>query len=538
MTDEEELDVLVVGAGFCGLYLLDRLRERGFKVRVFEAGADLGGVWHWNCYPGARVDSACWIYQFSHEEVWRDWSWSELYPGYAELRAYFEHVDAKLDLSRDVRCETMVREANFDESERRWRVRASGQGGEDVSVRARYVVMCTGSSSKPYIPEIEGLDTFAGPCHHTALWPQGGIDLTGMRVGVIGTGASGVQIAQEASRVAAELTVFQRTPNLALPMRQEKLSEEDNRRARATYADTFTTRTQTWGGIEYDIDPRLSTSLPEAERDAHFEALWESGGFRFWIGNFVDMLMDEDVNRVAYDFWRDKVRERIADPEVAEKLAPTNPPHPFGTKRVSLEQWYFDLFNQKNVELVDVKATPIERVEPTGVVVDGREIRLDVLVLATGFDSVTGGMTRIDIRDGRGITLREKWADGVRTYQGLTNAGYPNLLMTYGPQAPTAFINGPTCAEVQGDFIVETLEYLRDRGLTRIEPTRESEEAWRTLCHELAEPTLFPRADSWYMAANIPGKTREMLMYPGGVPAYVEILRTCAAKDYDGYTLA
>jgi cyclohexanone monooxygenase len=537
MPSDEEIDVLLVGAGFCGLYLLNRLRERGFNVRVFEAGADLGGVWHWNCYPGARVDSACWIYQFSHEEVWRDWNWSELYPGYAELRAYFEHVDAKLDLSRDVRFGTMVREADFDETRRQWRVRASGKGGEAIVAYTRYIVMCTGSSSKPYIPEIEGLDSFAGPCHHTALWPQDGVDLKGKRVGVVGTGASGVQVAQEASREAARLTVFQRTPNLCLPMRQRKLDEEDNRKARSTYSETFTTRTQTWGGIEYDIDPRPSTSVSEAERDAHFEDLWEAGGFKFWIGNYVDMLMDEDVNRVAYDFWRDKVRERIKDPEVAEKLAPTEPPHPFGTKRVSLEQWYFDLFNQDNVDLVDIRETPLERVTPTGVIVGGREIPLDVLVLATGFDAVTGGITRIDIRDSRGVTLREKWAHGVRTYQGLANAGYPNLLMTYGPQAPTAFINGPTCAEVQGDFIVETLEYLRERGLTRIEPTREAEEGWRKLCQELAEPTLFPKADSWYMAANIPGKTREMLMYPGGVPAYLEILRNCASAGYDGYAL-
>lgn len=278
--------------------------------------------------------------------------------------------------------------------------------------------------------------------------------------------------------------------------------------------------------------------MSEEERNAHLEELWETGGFKFWIGNYMDVLREEEANRVVYDFWRDKVRARIKDPTVAEKLAPTEPRHPFGTKRPSLEQWYFDFFDQDNVELIDINATPIERVTPDGVVVDDREIALDVLVLATGFDAVTGGLTRIDIRDSQGITLKEKWADGVRTYQGLASAGYPNLLVSYGPQAPTGFCNGPTSAEVQGDFIVETLEYLRDHGYTRIETTPEAEEAWRKLCQELAATTLFPKADSWYMAANIPGKAREMLMYPGGLPAYREELRDCVKNGYEGYQLA
>ena len=348
VAESEELDVLIVGAGFSGLYLLDRLRERGFKVRLFEAGAGLGGVWHWNCYPGARVDSECWVYQFSREELWRDWNWTELYPGHAEVRAYFKHVDEKRNLSRDIRFETWVRGADFDEERRLWQVRADDKDGQQVSVSARYFIMCTGSASKPYIPDIEGLNSFAGTYHHTALWPQEGqdgqdeIDFKGKRVGVIGTGASGVQVVQEAAREARQLTVFQRTPNLCLPMRQRRLNEADNHEVRQSYPEYFRKRLQTWGGVDFDIDPRLSTDVSEEERTAHFEELWEIGGFKFWVGNFADMLMEEDVNRVAYDFWRDKVRARIKDPVVAEKLAPTEPPHPIGTKRVSLEQWYFD----------------------------------------------------------------------------------------------------------------------------------------------------------------------------------------------------
>ena len=536
--DDESLDVLIVGAGFCGLYLLDRLRGAGFNVKIIDAGAVLGGGWHWNCYPGARVDTACWIYQFPHESLWREWNWSELYPGYEEIRAYFQYVDSKLDLSRHIYFETRMQTADFEEERREWQVAGADRNGQPIAFRARYVVMCTGSSSKVHIPQIDGLDSFRGPCHHSALWPQSGVQFKGKRVGIIGTGASGVQLAQEASREASDLTVFQRTPNLCLPMRQRKLDRADNERARGTYPELFRTRLQTWGGIEYDIDAKLSTEVSVAERMAHFEALWQAGGFRYWIGNYADVLMDATVNRVTYDFWRDKVRERITDPGVAEKLAPRNPPHPFGTKRVSLEQWYFDLFNQDNVELIDIKQTPIERVTESGVQVDGREIPLDVLVLATGFDAVTGGLTQIDIRDSAGVTLREKWAKGVRTYQGLTNAGYPNLFMTYGPQAPTAFINGPTCAELQGDFIVHTLKTLREHGHTRIEATHEAEDGWSKLCQELAAPTLFPQADSWCMAANVPGKVREMLMYAGGVPAYLDILNDCRANGYAGYALA
>lgn len=533
-----ELDVLIVGAGFCGVYLLDKLRKRNFKTKIFEGGAGLGGVWHWNCYPGARVDSSCWIYQLSDENLWSDWQWSELYPGYEEVRAYFSHLDEKLDLSRDIRFQTWVREADFDEDRHQWKIRAKNEEGKDTFIYANHFIMCTGSSSKPYIPKIKDLERFEGISSHTAFWPQEGIDFKGKRVGVIGTGASGVQVIQEASKEAAKLTVFQRTPNLCLPMGQRQLSEKDNREGKLANPEVFENRLATWGGIDYDIDERLARNFSAEERDAHFEELWQSGGFRFWIGNYADMLMDEGVNRAAYDFWRDKVRERISKPSTAEKLAPTNPPHPFGTKRVSLEQWYFDVFNQENVDLIDVKRNPIERLTETGVVIGGIEISLDVLVLATGFDAVTGGLTQIDIRDNNGVTLGEKWAEGVRVYQGLSNSGYPNLFATYGPQAPTAFVNGPTCAEMQGDFIVEALEYLRDNGYTRMEPTPEAEEAWRNLCIELAEPTLFPKADSWYMAANVPGKTREMLMYTGGVPAYIKILQECVAKGYEGYRIS
>ncbi len=415
---------------------------------------------------------------------------------------------------------------------------ASSANAGEISLLAHYLIICTGFGTIPYIPSLAGLETFAGACHHTGYWPQEGLDFAGQRVGIIGTGASGIQVAQEAAHEARQLTIFQRTPNLCLPMRQQQLDASANQRLRETYADGFAMREQSFSGSDLMFDPRSALAVSPHERNELYEKLWADGGFEFWLSNFQDVLLDAAANRTAYDFWRDKVRARINDPIIAEKLAPTDPPHPFGTKRPSLEQWYFDIFNDDHVSLVDIKASPIAQVTPRGVVTGDHEHELDILVLATGFDAVTGGLTNIDIRGSDGINLAEKWADGVRTYQGLANAGFPNLLASYGPQSPSGFWFGPSSAEIQGEHIIEFLMYMRDHGLSRLEPTREAEEAWRVECLELAKPTLFPQADSWYMGANIPGKKREIQMYPGGVPKYMEALRASAANGYEGYSLS
>jgi cation diffusion facilitator CzcD-associated flavoprotein CzcO len=530
----EDLDVILVGAGFAGLYLLDRLRSMGMAVQVFEAGAGLGGVWYWNCYPGARVDSPGPIYQYSRGDVWRTWQFSELYPSWQELRDYFRHVDEKLGLSRDIRFNRRVNEAQFDQAHNRWIVRSS-----DGSVaRARYLVLCTGLSAQPYIPDLPGLSDFTGELHHTALWPQHGLDMTGKRVGVIGTGASGVQMAQEAAGVAAHLTVFQRTPNLALPMRQKKLDEDGIRRMKENYPEMFDRRTKTVAGFDYDVLAKSALEVSDDERQATFERLWEIGGFAPWIGSFNDILLNEEANRAAYKFWRDKTLKRIKDPAVAEILAPAEPLHPFGVKRPSLEQHYYEIFNQPNVRLVDLRTNPIERATPGGIKTAAGAHELDILVLATGFDAVTGGLTRIDIRGTEGETLKEKWAKGVRAQLGMAAAGFPNLLFVYGPQSPNGFCNGPTCAEVQGDWIARLLDHLRQRNYTRVEATVAAEEAWRAQVLELAEATLFPRADSWYLGANIPGKPREMLSFTGGLPAYLEKCRESAERGYEGFALS
>ena len=530
----EEFDVLVVGAGFAGLYQLDRLRNLGFSVRVFEAGADIGGIWYWNCYPGARVDTYGPIYQYSREDLWREWNYAELYPSWEEVREYFHYVDKKLDLSRDVRFNTRVSAAEFDEDRNQWVIQAD----DGTVVRARFFVLCTGFGSKTYIPAFEGLESFGGQWHHTAKWPQEGLDFTGKRVGVIGTGASGVQVIQEASRHAAHLTVFQRTPNLALPMRQKKLDEETSRRMKEDYPARFRRRGEVFGGFDFDFMPKSALEVSPEERLAIYEDLWAKGGFYSWIGTFNDVLMNEEANRTAYAFWRDKTRARIKDPAVADKLAPMDPPHPFGVKRPSLEQYYYEVFNQHNVTLVDLRKSPIERITPKGVKTKEGEHELDILVLATGFDAVTGGLTSIDIRGTQGVTLKDKWAKGARAHLGMASAGFPNLLYIYGPQSPSAFCNGPTCAELQGELVVECLEYLRQRRLTRIEATTVAEESWRDYSLELSQAGLFTQADSWYMGANVPGKPREMLAYTGGLPAYLQKCKECAEKGYEGFALA
>jgi cyclohexanone monooxygenase len=530
----EDLDVIIVGAGFAGLYLLDRLRGMGMSVQVFEAGDGPGGVWYWNCYPGARVDSPGPMYQFSRDDLWRDWKFSELYPSWEEIREYFRYMDKKLGLSRDIRFNRRVNEAEFDPARNRWTVCSS-----DGSVtRARYFVLCTGLGSKPYIPELPGLSDFAGERHHTALWPQQGLDMAGKRVGVIGTGASGVQVAQEAAAVAVHLTVFQRTPNLALPMRQRKLDDDTIRRMKEDYPRAYQKRRTTFGGFDYEFLEKSASEVSEDERRATFERVWEIGGFAPWVGSFNDLLANEQSNRAAYDFWRDKTRARINDPAVAEMLAPTGPIHPYGAKRPSLEQNFFDIFNQRNVSLVDLRKTPIESVTRSGIKTAAGEHDLDVLVLATGFDAVTGGLTSIDIRGTQGETLREKWAKGVRAHLGMAAAGFPNLLFVYGPHSPNAFANGPTCAELQGDWIVQLLDHVRQRDWTRFEATAAAEEEWRVQVHALADATLFPQADSWYFGANIPGKPREMLSFAGGLSTYMAKCNESAERGYEGFTIS
>ena len=535
--NNEKLDVLVVGAGFSGLYQLHRLRQRGFSAKIYEAAPDLGGVWYWNCYPGARYDTHGPLYQYSLDELWQDWDFDELYPSWDKIREYFHYVDRKLDLSRDIRFDTRVSRARYAEAECAWHIETE----QGRTATARHLVLCTGIGSKPHWPDIPGLTDFEGRLLHTAQWPQEGIDLRARRIGVIGTGATGVQVIQETGPVAERLTVFQRTPNMALPMRQQQLDDAAKRAWKVGLAEKYAKRARTFGGYEFDFRDYAGESpagMSAAEVQAVYERFWELGGFVPWLGNFAEIWTNEKTNRVAYDFWRDKVRQRIRDPRLQEKLAPTEPPHPYGVKRISLEQSYYEVFNQDNVELVDLRDTPLERVTATGVLTrDGRLREMEVLILATGFDMVTGGLTAIDLRGTDGRSLREAWREGVSAHLGTMTHGFPNMYFVYGPLAPAGLSNGPSSSELHGDRVVELLEHLRRNGLTRIESSAEADHAWRKRVDDYAAGTLFGRADSWYMSANIPGKTRQMINYPIGMPDFLEQWRQTVERDYAGFVL-
>jgi cation diffusion facilitator CzcD-associated flavoprotein CzcO len=531
-----EYDVVVVGAGFSGLYLLHRIRQLGFSVTLFEAAKDLGGTWYWNRYPGARVDSSATVYQFSDHDLLEDFDFDELFPDDNQMRAYFDHVDKKYGLRADIQFENPVLGADWDEDRRVWTVRSK----DGAQTEARYLVLATGSSYTPFTPSIPGLEDFAGLSLHTAQWPEGGVDLAGKRVGVIGTGASGVQVVQQLGNEAtvASLTVFQRTPNLALPMQQKKFSADDKTVFKKLIPEHMAKRYQTFSGMEFEFLQTATFDVSEEERLATYERLWQEGGLRFWVATYNDLFFDSKASSVAYEFWRDKTRKRIKKHELWELLAPTTPLHPFGVKRPSLEQNYFEVFDKDFVKLVDLKATPIDRVVPEGVrTADGVVHELDVLVMATGFDANTGALNNIDIRGVNGAALADKWANGVDAYLGIATAGFPNILLSYGPQSPAAFCNGPTSAELQGKAIVELLEHLRSNGKSRIESTTGADNAWTKVIAEMLSASLFDQADSWYLGANVPGKKRQLLNFPGGVPAYAERLTTLKAEDYEGFEI-
>lgn len=535
----EELDVLVVGGGFSGIYQLERLRSLGFSVKLYEAGSDAGGVWHWNQYPGARVDTEATLYQFSDERIWREWNWSEVFPGQEELQAYFRFVVDKLDLRKDIRYSTRVTAAQFDEDTNNWTVESRDERtGETLLTRARFFLPLLGTGSKALVPDIPGLEDFEGDAFHTSRWPEG-YDMTGKRVAVIGTGASGVQVIQSIAPEVDHLTVFQRTPATALPMISPRLDASANDELRQRYPDLFKDRETTFAGLEYDVIFTPTAEVSDEEFDATCERLWAKGGLQLWLGGYADMFFNAEVGKKIYDFWREKTLPRIKDPILAEKLAPAVPPYPFGTKRCPLEYTYYDAFNQDNVDLVDIRETPIERITPNGIVTaDGHEHEFDVIVLATGFDSFTGGLTDIDVRSTKGESFAEVFRDGARTALGRATAGFPNILYVYGPQSPSAFCNGPTCAELEGDWVVECLVNMREKGLTRIEAAPEAEQEWHDHLDTLAAATTFPLANSWYMNANVPGKKRELLAYPGGLPMYLEKCRESAENGYAGFVLS
>ena len=529
-----ELDAVIVGAGLAGLYALYKLRDKmGLSARIFEAGDGVGGTWYWNRYPGARSDSSSWIYCYSFDEGLRqEWQWSERYPGQQEMLGYLEHVADRFDLNRDIQLATRVTGATFDEETNRWEVRTDAGG----VVSARFLVAALGALSAANVPDIPGMETFAGERYHTAEWPKEGVDFTGKRVGLIGTGATGIQVATEIAEQADHLVVFQRTPNYVVPLGNHPIDDEHERWYKQNYEEIWESVRHNFSGHDYDpIGKEAQEATPE-ERERAFQERWDRGGFGLWLGNYDDILEDREANDAVSEWVRQKIRERVDDPETAEKLTPRD--HAFGTKRVPLENNYYEIFNQDNVELVDVKETPIQEITPTGVRTEDGEYEFEALVFATGFDAMTGPYNKIDIRGRDGQLLRDKWAEGPRTYLGLMSAGYPNLFAITGPQSPSVLTNMPVAIEQHVEYISGVIRHMRDNGLDVVEPTREAEDGWVDYSQEVAHATLFPESATWYMGANVPGKPQVFLPYLGGLGPYREKCEEVAANGYEGFAFA
>ncbi|KAF0641018.1 hypothetical protein FPSE5266_06780 [Fusarium pseudograminearum] len=458
------LDALIVGGGFGGVYQLKRLREEGYNVKLVDMASDYAGVWFWNRYPGARVDSSIPHYEFSDPELW------------------LQQMD---------------------------------------------------NPDQRYTPDWKGIDQFRGTWIHPSYWPYEDPDMKGKKIAVIGTGSTGVQLAQELSKVASKFVLFQRSPNLALPMKQIKYSPKSIPEDR--YKEVYQGRLDSFTGFDFNFTPRNTFSDDSKARLALYEYLWAHGDFHFWLATYQDMLFDEKANAEAYNFWKSKVRSRINDPRHQELLAPEKQPYSFGCKRISLESGYFEIFNQPNVSLVDVNSTPIVEVTERGIKTTEKEWEFDIVVCATGFDALTGGMLDMNITGASGLKLNDKWKTRVKTYLGMTVAGFPNMFFTYGPQAPTAFCNGPTCAESQGEFIISLMKYMSKHGCRTVEASQESEAEWGATVHDFANASLLPSTKSWYMGYSNPGKPRECLIYLGGVPTYTKTLKGCGDSGYKGF---
>ncbi|KAL3455354.1 hypothetical protein BJX64DRAFT_72057 [Aspergillus heterothallicus] len=532
-------DIVLIGAGFSGITLLHTLRARGYTCRVYESASDLGGVWHWNKYPGCRVDSEGSIYQLSIPEVWSSFQFSEKYPDADEVRRYFAHVDSVLDVKRDVEFGVSVTGAWFDaraEGARKWRVETA----DGRVTHARFLVSCVGSSAERYVPAIPGIEGFRGTVAHSALWPRGGVDVSGKKVAVIGTGASGVQIIQAWAKEAAELVVFQRTPNLALPMKQVVYATEaERKKAQEELPGIFEARNKTYSGYLDDAMPVKTTDVSREERLARYEELYTRGGFGYYLAGYGDLLLDEKANREAYDFWVAKTRARIVDPRKRDLLAPLEPPHPMAVKRSSFEVDYYEQFNRENVQLVDLRepGKAIKCVKADGIELeDGTFYPVDAIALATGFNSITGSLTCIPgLRNTEGVSLAEEWGtNGASAYLGMTRKGYPNMFLCYSVHGPTALSNGPTTIEIQARWIADAISKIDEQGLSHVEPTEEAEQGWKATVNAITDMTLFPRGDSWYMGANIPGKKREMLNFPGGLPMYEQMCWK-ALESWEGF---
>jgi cation diffusion facilitator CzcD-associated flavoprotein CzcO len=527
-----EFDAVIVGAGFAGLYMLHRLRNLGLSVRVFEAGDGVGGTWYWNRYPGARVDIESQEYCYSFDDgLSDDWRWSERYAAQPELLGYLNHVADRFDLRRDIQLSTRVEAAHFDEAQNRWLVRTDG--GQSLS--ARFCVMATGVLSVPKEPDFAGADTFAGPRYHTGRWPHEGVDFAGQTVAVIGTGSSAIQSIPQIAGQARHVHVFQRTPNFSVPAHNRPTDPavvEDWKVNRAHHRQTA----REGGFAIFQVDPQEGLALEASaeERRATYEDRWARGGFSL-LGAYSDLILDKRSNDTAAEFVRDKIRAIVKDPAVAEKLAPKS--FPIGAKRMCVDTGYYQTFNRDNVSLIDLNEEPIEAITPTGVRTAKADYAVDSIVYAIGFDAMTGALGKIDIRGRGGVRLKDEWAHGPRTLLGLMMAGFPNLFIVTGPGSPSVLCNMAVAIEQHVEWISDCIGWLRDRQMGAIEASVEAQDAWVAHVNEVADTTVYPLANSWYLGANVPGKPRVFMPYIGGFPAYRQVCQDVVAKGYEGFRL-
>ncbi|AJA64622.1 MULTISPECIES: flavin-containing monooxygenase [Bradyrhizobium] len=525
-------DVVVVGAGFAGMYMLHRLRGLGFSARVYEQGGGVGGTWYWNRYPGARcdVESMQYSYSFS-EELQQEWDWSERYAPQPEILNYANHVADRFDLRRDIQFDTRVERVAFDAHAKCWSVTTS----DGETVEAQFIVLATGCLSNARKPDIKGLESFKGPVYHTGSWPHEPVDFTGQRVGLIGTGSSGIQSAPIIAEQARHLTVFQRTANFSIPARNAALTDEERNNFRRTYPEIRRfAREVARNGIFAEQPDRGALDDSDETRNGKYSARWERGGLTFMYV-YNNLGLERSANDTAANFVRGKIAEIVKDPETAKLLQPNS--HPIGTKRICIDTDYFATFNRPNVSLVDIKTNPIEEITANAVRVAGRDHQVDALVMATGFDAMTGSVAKIDISGPGGRTLNEKWAEGPRTYLGLMSAGFPNLFIITGPGSPSVLSNMIVSIEQHVDWIADCLVHMRRQGVATMEASGEAEDKWVAHVNEVAYGTLYPQANSWYMGANIPGKPRIFMPYIGGVGVYRRICDEVAAKGYEGFLL-
>lgn len=526
----ETFDAVVVGAGFGGLYMLHRLRNLGLSARVYEAGSEVGGTWYWNRYPGARcdVESLEYSYGFS-EEIEQEWEWSERYAAQPEIVAYLNHVADRFDLRGDIQLDTRVEAATFNKETNDWTIRT-----DKGTARAPFCIMATGCLSLTNTPNFKGKDSFAGATYHTGKWPHENVDFTGKRVGIIGTGSSGIQSVPVIAEQAAHLYVFQRTPNFSVPARNMPMDPEFQRRIKADYRGFRENLRDLPIACMRPPGEESALEATPQERQAAYEEAWQRGGLSF-LGTYSDLITNKQANDTAAEFVRAKIHEIVDDPLVADMLSPD---HVIGCKRPCSDSGYYEAFNRSNVTLIDLTRTPLDAITPAGIKTTSAEYDLDCIVFATGFDAMTGSLNRIDIRGRDGQQLKEKWAPGPATYLGLQTVGFPNLFTITGPGSPSVLANMVTGVEQHAEWISDCIAYIREHGYERIEPTAEAEQAWVIHVNEVADTTLYPTCNSWYMGANIPGKSRVFLPYIGGFPTYERKCKEVVANDYEGFAFS